>query len=68
MHIIEPQRGTYWIGDINFDDDPRMTDEIRRAHATNRGGNGLARPVRRDGTWFVTHDIVLGENIPGYPD
>lgn len=69
MHLIEPGRGTYWIGDINFDDDPRMTDELRRAHATNRGGNGLSDPVRgRDGTWRVTRDIVLGENIANYPD
>jgi protocatechuate 3,4-dioxygenase beta subunit len=68
MHIIEPGRGTYWIGDINFDDDPRMTAALRQAHATNRGGNGLATPVRRDGGWFVTRDIVLGENVSGYPD
>ena len=68
MHIIEPGRGTYWIGDINFDDDPRLTDAERRAHATGRCGSGLVKPVQRDGTWFATRDLVLGENIPGYPE
>ena len=68
MHIIEPGRGTYWISDINFTDDPRLTETQRRELATGRCGSGLATPVRRDGTWFVTRNIVLGENIPGYPE
>jgi protocatechuate 3,4-dioxygenase beta subunit len=67
MHVIEPGRCTYWIEDIQFDDDPRMTDGVRARLRAGRAGNGLAVPVRKDGIWLVTRDIVLGENIPGYP-
>lgn len=69
MHIIEPGRCTYWIDDIHFDDDPRLTDRLRREFSSApRAGNGVANPARdRDGSWRVTRDIVLGLNIPGYP-
>jgi hypothetical protein len=68
MHIIEPGRGTYWISDINFTDDPRLTVAQRRELASGRGGSGLVTPAKRDRTWWVTRDIVLGEGIPGYPE
>jgi protocatechuate 3,4-dioxygenase beta subunit len=67
MHVIEVGRCTYYIDDINFEDDPRLTPRERdRSHA--RGGSGLVSP-RKDssGVWMVTRDIRLGENIPGYP-
>jgi protocatechuate 3,4-dioxygenase beta subunit len=67
LHVIEPGRCTYWIDDVVFDDDPRLTDEQRRAHDHGRGGPGVAHP-RRDanGTWLVRRDIVLGAGIPDY--
>jgi protocatechuate 3,4-dioxygenase beta subunit len=69
MHIIEPGRGTYWISDIHFTDDPRLTVEQRRELASpGRCGSGLVTPAKRDHTWLVTRDIVLGKNIPGYPE
>lgn len=69
MHVIEPGRGTYWIDDLVFTDDPRLTDAQRRSHAYGRGGSGVAAPVRTpEGRWRVQRDIVLGEAIPGYPD
>ena len=68
MHVIEPGRCTYYIDDIHFADDPRLSDAVRRRLTTGRGGSGLAMPVRdADGLWRVTRDIVLGENVPGYP-
>jgi len=68
MHIIEPGRCTYYIDDILFRDDPRLTDAVRLRFDFKRGGSGVADPVRDgDGTWLVTRDIVLGENISGYP-
>ena len=68
MHVIEVGRCTYFIDDLLFDDDPRLTPQNRRRLAGGRGGPGLAIP-RKDGSggWIVTRDIVLGENIPGYP-
>ena len=34
--------------------------------AMNRGGNGISTPVHHNGVWYVTRDIQLGKNIPGY--
>ena len=65
MHVIEPGRGTYWIDDVTFDDDPRLTEaqirspeRARRRRRADAGG--------REGVWQVTRDIELGRNIPGY--
>jgi len=68
FHIIEPGRGLYWIGDINFDDDPLVTDEFRKRLSPGRGGYGLCHPTKdADGVWHVKRDIALGQEIEGYP-
>ena len=68
MHVIEPGRCTYYIDDVMFADDPRLTASARRSLTSGRGGDGVAEPRRDpDGTWLVTRDIVLGEGVPGYP-
>ena len=68
MHVIEVGCCTYYVDDILFDDDPRLSAEKRRQLIQGRGGNGLASPRKdADGRWNVTRDIVLGERIPGYP-
>jgi len=67
MHVIEPGRGTYFIDDIVFRDDPRLTPEKLGELTRNRGGSGVATPRRGpDGTWLVERDIFLGKGIPGY--
>lgn len=67
MHVIEPGCCTYWIADINFADDARLTARERERRSM-RGGNGLLEPARdKDGVWVVTRDIHLGENVPDYP-
>ena len=66
MHVSEPVCSTYWIDDILFTDDPRLTVEKRRSMTHDRGGNGVATPVRREGSWLVRRDIVLGKNVEGY--
>jgi protocatechuate 3,4-dioxygenase, beta subunit len=63
MHVIEPDVGTYYIDNLEFEDDPLNS----RRRGEERGGNGLARPARRDGVWHARRDIVLGRNISGYP-
>ena len=67
MHVIEPGRCTYYIGNVEFTDDPRLTAERRQRKELLRGGPGVATPVRDErGVWQVRRDILLGENIPGY--
>lgn len=69
MHVIEPGRCTYYIDSIEFEDDPRLTDAEREAHARGRGGSGLVNPRRDEsGVWAVTRDIVLGLRVPGYSE
>ncbi len=69
MHVIEVGRCTYYIDDILFEDDPRLTAEKRRQLITGRAGSGLVLPQRDgDGSWTVRRDIFLGVEIPGYPE
>jgi protocatechuate 3,4-dioxygenase beta subunit len=68
MHVIEPARCTYYVDDLLFEDDPRLTAAQRANHDHGRGGRGIAVPTKgSDGIWSVRRDIRLGENIPGYP-
>lgn len=67
MHVIEAGRGSYYIDDVLFDDDPLLTESHRRRMDTGRGGSGIAHPTRdADGTWRAHRDIVLGAGIAGY--
>ena len=68
-HVIEVGRCTYYIDDILFEDDPRLTMEKRAALIQGRGGSGLVAPqLEGAGAWVVRRDIHLGKNIPGYPE
>lgn len=67
LHVIEPGRCTYYIDDVLFDDDARLTARHRQ-RLEGRGGSGLTFPQKdEDGVWHVSRDIILGQNIPGYP-
>lgn len=66
MHIIEPNKATYYIDDVIFDDDPLLTNEHRQKRSC-RGGCGESHPERNEqGVWHVRRDIILGEAIPKY--
>ncbi len=69
IHVIEPGRCTYYIDDILFKDDPRLTaDKITRM-SRGRGGPGITTPARTEsGSFIVSRDIILGAQIPGYPE
>ncbi|HUG11499.1 MAG TPA: hypothetical protein VMM36_10820 [Opitutaceae bacterium] len=68
MHVIEPGRCTYYIDDIVFEDDPRLTDTDRRRTSRARGGIGVAKPEHHEsGSLTVRRDLILGDNIPDYP-
>ncbi len=60
--IKEPGLTPYWIDEYLFDDDPLVTDQIRKG-ATQRGGNGIIRLTKKNGTWYGKRDIVLGKNV-----
>ena len=67
MHIIEPGRCTYSVGDILFTDDPLLTPARRLEERNARGGNGIARVERSKASgWTLTRDITLGLDVPGY--
>jgi protocatechuate 3,4-dioxygenase beta subunit len=67
MHVIEPGCGTYYIEELLFTDDPRLTDDLRKRMNTGRGGNNLVTPTRdANGTWQVVRDVHLGAGIPEY--
>jgi len=68
MHLIEPGRCTYYLGDVYFDDDPMLSEAIRRRCEGDRGGSGLVMPIRDgDGVWIAQRDVELGKAVPGYP-
>jgi protocatechuate 3,4-dioxygenase beta subunit len=67
MLVIEPGRGTYYIDDLVFEDDPLLTPGHRERMRRGRGDPGATRPKRDpEGVWHARRDIVLGRNIPGY--
>ena len=65
MHVLEPGCFTYFINDLMFLDDPKLSAEERR-QSTGRGGNGIVMPVNTDGRWLVQRHIVLGQGVPGH--
>ncbi len=64
MHVIEVGRCTYYIDDILFEDDPRLTPKERVQ--PGRGGAAVISPVKEGKSWRVQRDIILGKNIDGY--
>jgi protocatechuate 3,4-dioxygenase beta subunit len=66
--ILEPGIETpYYIDDFVFDDDPLLTSAKRKA-MENRGGSGILRLVKQGDLLVGERNIILGLNIPGYPD
>lgn len=67
LHVIEPGRCTYYIDDVVFEDDPRLTPRQRASHDRGRGGSGVIKPSRdASGTWQARRDIRLGAGISDY--
>lgn len=68
MIVIEVGCCAYFIDDIHFDDDPRLSPDKRKQPSPGVGGPGLVTPGKDPGgSWVVVRDIVLGEKVPGYP-
>lgn len=66
MHVIEPGRCTYYIGDLLFDDDPKLSSRQRQRAAVAHGGSGIVPAASVAGTWQVERDIRLGLNVKDY--
>ncbi len=57
----------YYIDDLVFDDDPLLTETTRK-QMEKRGGSGILYPLTTGGLQTADHTIILGLNIPDYPD
>ncbi len=64
--LKEPSTTAYYLDDYVFDDDPLLTESIRKRER-NRGGSGIIHLKKNDDGMLVAHrDIILGMNIPDY--
>ncbi|MEM5567007.1 intradiol ring-cleavage dioxygenase [Psychroserpens sp. AS72] len=57
----------YYIDEFVFDDDILLTSKKRKA-APNRGGSGVLRVLIDKDMQVAEHNIILGLNIPNYPE
>jgi protocatechuate 3,4-dioxygenase beta subunit len=67
IHVTlkEPDKNEYYIDNYLFDDDPLLTQGIRKSRA-NRGGSGIIKLKEENGILLMKRDIILGKNIPDY--
>ncbi|MEO8795371.1 MAG: hypothetical protein ABI390_07865 [Daejeonella sp.] len=56
----------YYIDEFVFDDDILLTSK-KRAALENRGGSGVLRVLIDKNMQVAEHNIILGLNIPNYP-
>ena len=57
----------YYIDEFVFDDDKLLTGE-KRKKLPNRGGSGILRVLISGDLQIAEHNIILGLNIPNYPE
>jgi len=57
----------YYIDEFVFDDDKLLTGDKRKA-LENRGGSGILRVLISGDLQIAEHNIILGLNIPNYPE
>jgi protocatechuate 3,4-dioxygenase beta subunit len=69
MHVIERGCATYFIDELVFSDDSKLTPAMRERVSQGRGGKAIATPGREGAgkPWQVVRDIYLGKDIPDYP-
>jgi protocatechuate 3,4-dioxygenase beta subunit len=63
--VKEPNKNEYWIDEYLFDDDPILTQRERK-NQQQRGGAGIIKTTKKNGTQIAKRDIILGLNVPGY--
>lgn len=57
----------YYIDEFVFDDDKLLTGNKRKT-LENRGGSGILRVLVSGDLQIAEHNIILGLNIPNYPE
>lgn len=65
--IKEPELQEYWIDSWHFEDDPKLTASMVRG-MQSRGGSGVVSLREIQGHLIAERDIILGKNVPGYPE
>lgn len=65
--VKEPYLNEYFIDELVFDDDPLLTAD-KRKKPENRGGSGIVKTTWSNSVLSAEHHIVLGLNIPDYPE
>nr|WP_290856327.1 intradiol ring-cleavage dioxygenase [Flaviramulus sp.] len=67
IHLIikEPNRNEYYIDDIVFIDDAKLT-KSEKNNLKNRAGSGVVEFIKDNDILLVKRNIVLGLNIPNY--
>jgi len=58
----------YYVDDLIFDDDKLVIPHKKKYPLENRGGSGILRVLLKDNLQIAEHNIVLGLNIPNYPN
>ena len=65
MTVKEQNKKEYYIDNIMFIDDPKLTNSKKQS-LKNRAGSGIVEVKTENGILTVKRDIVLGLNIPNY--
>jgi protocatechuate 3,4-dioxygenase beta subunit len=66
MHVVEPMRCTYYLGDVMFTDDPLLDERRRRQQRLAPGGSGIVQPHGNEALgWTVIRDVRLRLNVAG---
>lgn len=68
IHLLVKEQGkdVYWIDDIVFDDDPRLTPAWRERYDQRGGDHVVHLEGNADQGWTGSTTIILGRNVPGY--
>ena len=68
VHAIvkEPDKNEYYIDEYLFNGDPFLTAS-ERSRQEKRGGDGIVLLENKAGILHAKRNIILGLNIPGYP-
>lgn len=68
LSIKEPDnKNEYYTDDVVFDDDPLLIPYMKKYPPENRVGSGIVRVLLKGNLQIAEHDIILGLNIPNYP-